>query len=193
MEVEEVYKKGRSSTPGVCVMKLATLVFITRSRGDVEEILLARKKTGEIGIGALSAPGGKIEPGEHPPITCTREVWEEMLITIPNSPEMLKEVALLDVFRAQDNDAYEHFMRIFVYVGRAFSGEPSETKDMERPFWVPFDKIPYDEMYPGDDRWMPYVLAGEPNKLHFTIYRHNGEFVKILTEPLRPFIELMAT
>ena len=177
-------------------MKLATLVFITRTRGDVEEILLARKKTGEIGIGAISAPGGKIDPGETPRITCTRETWEEFQITIPNNPEMLKEVALLDVFQARGTDAYEHFMRVFVYAARAYSGDPVETDDMERPFWVPFDQIPYDEMYPGDEIWMPLALVPyghDLGRLHFTAYRRDGVCVKMEALPLKPFSELMET
>lgn len=197
MEVEEVYKKGRSSTPyGVRIMKLATLVLITRTRGDVEEILLAKKKTGEIGVGVISASGGKLDPGETLRQCVARETWEEFGLTLPNSPGVLEEVALLDVFRAQGEDDYEHFMRVFVFAGRAFSGEPVETKDMERPFWVSIQKIPYYKMYPGDQIWMPIVLQETVHTLghlHFTAYRRNDVCVKMTAQTLRPFSEFMET
>lgn len=174
-------------------MKIAVLHFITRLRNGMRELLLARKKTGEIGIGKVSAPGGKVEPGETPRQACTREDYEEVGISIPNNTIDLLEAALLDVFTATGDGPYEHFMRVGVYRGDAFSGEPSETKDMHRPFWSPFSEIPYEDMYPGDDMWMPYVLSGEYPPLHFSIYRRDGVCEKIESQPLENFSKLMET
>jgi 8-oxo-dGTP diphosphatase len=174
-------------------MKTAVLDLITRARKGVNELLLAYKKTGEIGIGKVSAPGGKVEPGETPRHACAREVYEEFRISIPNNSTDLLEVAMLDVFTATGDGPYEHFMRVAVYQGDAYSGEPSETKDMHRPFWSPFSEIPYDDMYAGDDMWMPYVLEGNSPRLHFSVYRRDGICEKMESRPLEPFSKLMAT
>lgn len=174
-------------------MKKAVLHFIMRSRIGVREILLARKKTGEIGVGKLSAPGGKLEPGETLRQACTRENYEEFRITIPNNTDMLIEVAVLDAFTATGNEPFTHFMRVFVYRGDAFSGEPIETNDMHKPFWVPVDQIPYPEMYAGDEVWMPHVFDEAKVPQHFEVYRRNDRLVKVLSKPLTPFSELMKT
>ncbi len=174
-------------------MKRAVLDFITRSRNGTRELLLARKKTGEIGIGKVSAPGGKVDPGETPRQACTRENYEELGISTPNNSRDLLEVALLDVFTATGDGPYEHFMRVAVFRGDAYSGEPTETRDMHRPFWAAFAEIPYEEMYPGDDMWMPYVLNDEHPRLHFSVYRRDGVCEKMESRPLEPFSKLMAT
>lgn len=174
-------------------MKNAVLHFITRSRNGTRELLLARKKTGEIGIGKVSAPGGKVDPGETPRHACAREVYEEFGISIPNNSIDLLEVAMLDAFIATGDGPYEHFMRVAVYRGDAFSGEPIETEDMHKPFWSPFSEIPYDDMYAGDDKWMPYVLEDNNPRLHFSVYRRDGICEKMESRLLKPFNELMET
>ncbi len=174
-------------------MKIAVLQCITRSRNGTREILLARKKTGEIGIGKISASGGKLEPGETLRQACARENYEEFGISTPNNVIDLCEAALLDVFTATGDDEYEHFMRVFVYRGDAFSGEPVETKDMHKPFWVPYDQIPYTDMYAGDEVWIPHMLDEAKEPQHFEVYRRSGRVVKIVSKPLKPFSELMET
>ena len=175
------------------MMKIAVLHFITRSRNGTRELLLARKKTGEIGIGRVSASGGKLEHGETLRQACTREDYEEFRITIPNNPDMLKEAAVLDAFIATSDGRFAHFMRVFVYRGDAFSGEPIETDDMHKPFWEPLAEIPYEDMYAGDDMWMPYVLEGNNPRLHFSVYRRDDICEKMESRPLKPFSELMET
>lgn len=172
-------------------MRLATLVIITRMRGGVEEILVARKKTGEIGVGKFSAPGGKLDEGETLRQCASRESFEEVRIVIPEEGKRLTEVSVLDVFTATGEEAFEHFMRVFVYRTDEFLGEPVETEDMEQPIWVPFNEIPYDEMYPGDERWLPFVLDGTATNIHFSIYRRKDQLMFVQMQPLLSFDELM--
>lgn len=174
-------------------MKIAVLHFVTRSRNGANELLLAYKKTGEIGIGKASAPGGKVESGETPRQAAAREDYEELGISIPNNPVDLLEVAMLDVFTATGDGPYDHFMRVAIYRGDAYSGEPSETSDMHPPFWSLFSQIPYKDMYAGDDMWMPYVLEGNNPPLHFSVYRRDDICEKMESRPLEPFSKLMAT
>ena len=174
-------------------MRNAVLVLLTRSKGEVEELLLAYKRTGEIGIGHASAPGGKVDARESLRHACTRETWEEFRITIPNNKDMLREVAVLDSFEAVGQEKFKHFMRVFIYAGRAFGGEPLETDDMHKPFWSAFHQIPYQDMYPGDEQWMPQVLRGETDQTHFQVYRRDGVLVRFTQKALLPFDKLMET
>ena len=123
---------------------LATLVFIVR--GD--ELLLMRKKRG-LGAGKINGPGGRLEPGETALACAIRETEEELCVT-PHDPEELGQV------RFQFTDGYS----IHGYVFRAdgLTGTPTET-DEGLPFWIPCDRIPYDEMWEDDRLWLPHLLA----------------------------------
>ena len=46
-----------------------------------------------------------------------------------------------------------------VFVASKYEGTPVETAEA-RPFWVPLDRIPYDEMWEVDRIWLPEILAG---------------------------------
>jgi len=186
-------------------MKVATLVLVVRERNGARELLLARKKVGEIGVGKISPPGGKLEPGESLIDCCQRECLEELRTL----PENLMELAVLDVYRivadgyaegsipeADIEEALgereEHFMRVFVYLCTAHAGRPQETSEMEEPFWARADSIPYEEMYGGDDHWMPHLLGEEPLHRHFSLIRRNGVCEMHWSQDLKPFDELMA-
>ena len=45
-------------------------------------------------------------------------------------------------------------------------GEPKESKEM-RPKWFKVDEIPFDEMWPDDEFWLPKVLNGKKVKAKF--------------------------
>ena len=50
-------------------------------------------------------------------------------------------------------------MQGFVFVARDCAGEPRET-DEAAPFWTPFERIPWNEMWADDVYWIPKLLAG---------------------------------
>lgn len=122
----------------------ATLLFVVEN--DIA--LLIHKKRG-LGAGKISAPGGRLEPGETPFIAAIREVQEELCISprnIAKSGELFFQfVAGLSihctVFRADGHD-----------------GEPQET-DEAIPLWAFTDKIPYDRMWADDRYWIPLMLS----------------------------------
>lgn len=60
-----------------------------------------------------------------------------------------------------------------------FSGEIVETEEM-RPRWFDIGAIPYDQMWPDDERWYPLMLE---NKTFKAYYLFQGQD-KILHEKL---------
>jgi 8-oxo-dGTP diphosphatase len=130
----------------------ATLLFVLR--GD--EVLLIRKKRG-LGAGKINGPGGRLDPGETPPVTAVREVQEELCIT----PIDLRECGELAF---QFTDGYALLVHVFAAEG--YEGEPRET-DEAVPLWSPLAAMPYDEMWADDRLWFPLLLAGTPFRGRF--------------------------
>ncbi len=122
----------------------ATLCFVA----DDERILLIRKKRG-LGAGKISAPGGRLDPGETPLQCATREVQEELCIT----PLGLRHGG---EHRFQFVDGYALHVHVFTATG--YEGIPQETEEA-LPIWTAVDAIPYDEMWADDRLWLPHLLA----------------------------------
>lgn len=124
----------------------ATLVFVVRE----DRILLIRKKRG-LGAGKVNGPGGKCEPGESAEACARRELHEELRVDAPALEWMGEN-------RFQFVDGYA--IHVQVYRTGTIEGTPEET-DEARPFWVPVDAIPYDEMWEDDRLWVPLLLEGK--------------------------------
>lgn len=124
----------------------AVLAFPLRT----SEILLIEKKRG-LGAGKINGPGGKVDPGETPEEAAIRETREEVCLK-------LEHLALGGTLSFQFADGLA--LRCRVYATYSFSGEPQETKEA-KPFWCPFDKIPYDRMWKDDILWLPMMLEGK--------------------------------
>ncbi len=124
----------------------ATLVFVIRDG----KILLIDKKTG-FGKGKVNGPGGKIEPGETPLECAVRECQEELKITVT-------DLHYCGQHRFQFLDGYS--IHVWVYRTAEFNGVPTETREA-KPFWVPLDEIPYEQMWEDDGIWIPMMLRGE--------------------------------
>jgi len=123
----------------------ATLVLVVRDN----QMLLIRKKRG-LGAGKISAPGGRLEPGETPLEAAVREVQEELCITplgLTYSGENLFQFV----------DGYS--IHVHIFKACDYEGEPTET-DEASPIWSNLDAIPYEEMWEDDKLWVPLVLDG---------------------------------
>jgi len=132
-------------------LKVTNLVFLRRPG----EILLAMKKRG-FGAGRWNGPGGKLQAGETSEVSAAREVHEEIGVVTGK----LAEVATLKFYFEDDpTDPLQNII-CHVYVCNEWEGEPSESEEMA-PRWFGLRAIPYSEMWPDDEFWLPQVLAGE--------------------------------
>jgi 8-oxo-dGTP diphosphatase len=155
-------------------MKIATLGIVIEGG----KILLGEKKKGEIGIGKLSGPGGKLEAGDATLETClVRETREEFDVEL--DPDSLELVALIDFYAAS-----EIYFRTYVYRAKILSGEPHETEDMI-PEWHPVDEMPFERMYEADQHWLPMAVSGEKFNAN-VYYREHAKNLKLPVE-IRPF------
>lgn len=127
-------------------MRHVTLLFLRRDG----EIMLAMKKRG-FGVGKWNGAGGKVEPGETHEQAAVRECQEEIGVT----PQDLQKIGELHFYDLPDVDHYCH-----IYTATEWDGDPHETEEM-RPQWFKLADIPYDQMWPDDELWMPLLLAGK--------------------------------
>ena len=125
---------------------IGTLVFVLRN----DEVLLIHKKTGH-GRGKISAPGGKLEPGEQVAACAAREVQEEVGVQ-PVNLVCRAELRFVEECGAQ--------WLGYAYTTREFSGDPRRTLEAD-PFWCRRVEIPYDRMWDDDRLWLPLILAQE--------------------------------
>jgi len=158
---------------------ICSLVFL-RQPGLV---LLARKQKRLI-IGCWNGHGGRKESGESILTTAAREFNEENNRGVVITEGDLEYVGVV-YFHNQNEDGTEFTVKVFVYLVWKWTGEPGETDEMKNPTWFPDDKLPLDEMAPGDRHWIPLVLAGR--KLIAHIYY--GPKQKTMIKP--PEIEIM--
>jgi len=126
----------------------AVIVYITDTK--LGKLLLIDKKTG-LGKGKVNAPGGHIEPGETSLEAAVRECQEEVSLT-PLRPEKRMEL-------------HFQFTSGYALYGEAFFTDSWEgtiqSSNEADPFWCDLDKIPWDNMWEDDRRWLPLAMAGK--------------------------------
>ncbi len=140
-------------------MKTLTLALLFRD----DKILLAMKKR-KFGVGKWNGYGGKLEESEEPIDGILREIKEESNLIIEK--DLCKEIGMMDFYF---DDKEEWDQRVIIYRIDDFVGEPEETEEM-MPKWFLLNEIPYKEMWKGDDKWIPYVIANKKFKgeVHFS-------------------------
>ncbi len=130
-----------------------------------DQVLLGYKKRG-FGQGKIVEIGGKLEAGETPEGAARRELQEECGLSVTQI-EALGEV----VFQFAGKPEWD--MHVWVFLGRAWQGEPVETDEIA-PAWFPAGALPYPRMWQDAPHWLPQVLAGQPVALHF-FFGEDGE------------------
>jgi len=116
------------------------------------KLLLAMKKRG-FGAGKYNGVGGKLELGETPEAAMLREAEEEIKI-VPTKYYKVGEIEFLEYYKGERINLVFH-----LFVTTAWLGEPTETDEM-KPEWFDVNQIPYDQMFPDDKYWLPYLLDG---------------------------------
>ena len=124
------------------------IIYITDRK--LQRVLLIMKKTG-LGQGKVNAPGGRLEKGEGYLEAVIRECQEEVSVT-PLNPEKRMEL-------------HFQFTNGYALYGEAFftdswEGEPRSSSEAD-PFWCDLDKLPWENMWEDDRRWLPLALAGK--------------------------------
>ena len=95
-----------------------------------------------------SGIGGMLDRGETPIQALVREIGEETAIEV--EAEDLLEVHLLEL-----EDLLLH-----VFVARRLEGATEAREEsLLQMRWFDFDDIPYDQMPPGNNEWLPGVLT----------------------------------
>lgn len=90
--------------------------------------------------------GGFIEEGESPEDAVVREIQEETCIIVEK--ENLVRVLELDID-----------IRLIVFKASKWSGELKiKDKSLKELRWFDSDQIPYDQMYPGNEDWIPELF-----------------------------------
>lgn len=144
--------------------KLYTLVFIQKDN----RVLLGLKKRG-FGINKWNGFGGKVEAYETIIDAAARELKEECCVDVKTRD--LKNIAHLEfTFEGEPM-----LMDVRVFTTNVFEGTPKETEEM-LPKWYMVDDIPFNDMWPDDKLWFPYMLK---NKNFFGHFHYKG-FDKIL-------------
>ncbi|MCC7356300.1 MAG: 8-oxo-dGTP diphosphatase [Candidatus Doudnabacteria bacterium] len=144
--------------------KILTLCIVT----DSSRILLGMKKRG-FGQGRWNGFGGKVTDDETVEEAAEREAKEEADITVRS----LRKIGLIRFTFENDPDV----LVVHIFTTERYSGEPKETDEM-KPQWFNFTDIPYEDMWPADRYWLPYVIE----KKQFAGNVHFKDMNTILTQ-----------
>lgn len=125
-----------------------TLVFLSKHK----EVLLGYKKRGNE-AGFWNGAGGKVEKGESSEAAMLRNCLEVIAVT----PEKYRKIAQI-AFRV-NTDKTQALNNIGAYLCESWQGEPAENEEM-RPEWFSRSNLPYREMWPSDEIWLPLALTG---------------------------------
>ncbi|OGF25192.1 hypothetical protein A2303_02210 [Candidatus Falkowbacteria bacterium RIFOXYB2_FULL_47_14] len=140
-------------------LRNATLVFLIKRSGDkIDRVCLAMKKRG-FGVNRWNGVGGKLNPGESIEEAAVRETEEEIGVRVRD----LDKRAILE-FCFPHNPDWDQAVHVFF--AEKWEGEPSESEEM-RPEWFEVSELPFSEMWPDDEFWVPAVMNGKLVKAVF--------------------------
>ncbi|MEK7642737.1 MAG: 8-oxo-dGTP diphosphatase [Patescibacteria group bacterium] len=152
--------------------KQLTLCIICKDR----QVLLGMKKRG-FGVGRWNGFGGKVENKETIETSAIREMKEEVNL----EPKEMHKVGIIEF--SFENDP--KILEVHIFKVGDFIGEPKESEEM-KPEWFNFDEIPFQQMWPDDEYWFPYLLNGKlfRGKYHFDRPSDAEYSAKIITQEL---------
>lgn len=133
------------------------------------QVLLALKKSG-FDEGKINGIGGKVNVSESADDAVVRISKEEITVT----PTYFSKVGELEFLLWHKAEQQKNFVE--VYLCEEWKGTPSESNEVA-PKWVSCDDLPFADMWPTDQFWLPQVIAGERVKGVFE-YDKNNQPVK---------------
>ncbi|NMB48580.1 8-oxo-dGTP diphosphatase [Candidatus Kuenenbacteria bacterium] len=117
-----------------------------------DKILLGMKKRG-FGAGRWNGFGGKVQAMETIEGAMQRELTEESGLTLRE----FEKKGIID-FKFPHKPEWDTIVHI--YQGDDFVGDLAESEEMT-PKWFELSEIPYAEMWPSDQHWLPMFLEGK--------------------------------
>jgi 8-oxo-dGTP diphosphatase/2-hydroxy-dATP diphosphatase len=146
--------------------KLLTLCLVHQH----PNVLLGLKKRG-FGANRWNGFGGKVQEGETIEEAARREVMEEVGL-------VLKDLELKGIleFHVQDDP---DFLEVHLFRSENFEGEPQESEEM-LPQWFHHEQLPFQNMWPDDQYWIPLFLEGKKFKGRFLFDPDNHILEKAL-------------
>jgi 8-oxo-dGTP pyrophosphatase MutT (NUDIX family) len=140
----------------------ATLCFLVKYQvPNISDICLAMKKRG-FGANRYNGIGGKVEKGESIVTGAIRESYEETGVIV--KPNDLEKVAQLSCYFVNQPDWGQV---VHVFLIPHWKGIPQESEEVD-PKWFKVNEIPYKQMWPDEEFWLPLVLQGDQVKADFT-------------------------
>ena len=127
--------------------KILTLCIIEKHG----RILLGMKKRG-FGTGRWNGFGGKVQDNESIKDGAEREIFEETSLTAKS----LSQVGTI-IFKFEDGTGIHE---VHVFRCSDFEGQEKESEEM-KPQWFNVNQIPYENMWPADSYWLPYLIGGK--------------------------------
>lgn len=131
-----------------------------------QQVLLGLKKNG-IGEGNIVGIGGHIDAGETAEQAITREIMEEVSMTVAKA-DLQKSAEISFIFPHKA----KWTMHCHVYLVTEWQGEPVESAEI-RPQWFPINALPTDRMWADAKHWLACVLNGEKLKAEFVFSADN--------------------
>ncbi len=144
-----------------------TLVCICNGRGEILFGVKGRK----IGQGRRMWPGGNKEAHHLTLADCaTAEVLEETGLTVYN----LKALGRLDCVT---ESGFPMTRQVYIFATCDYEGDLVATDELGDPQWFPADALPWSNMWPSDQYWIPTVLSGNTVYMRLT-YGATGSLLR---------------
>ena len=142
---------------GAVLVYLIREVQILGAIKPIKQVLLPIKAN-KIGAGRRNGYGGGIEKDETKEEAAVRELLEECEIIA--STKDLNRVAIMNFHNTNTNGA-TFTCKVHVFLLLSWLGTIRETRAMLQPKWFNTKWLPFYQMMPADEEWLPLVFSGK--------------------------------
>jgi len=118
---------------------------------------LLAKKTRKIGIGMWNGWGGAIEGKETVRECAVRELFEESGM-IAGCRDLKYHGKV--VFHNKKHDGEDFDVEVHMFTLYKWAGTLKSNPEMKEPTFWPISNLPFDQMMPSDQSWVPLVVNG---------------------------------